>query len=77
MVKHGAAASCGVWRGEEGFWGSAGPYAPRSQGLQCFFKNRAAAARQTLFVRECSVHDRVKAFTVIEERAAAWGERDQ
>lgn len=47
------------------------------RGYSAFFKNRAAAARQTLFVRECSVHDRVKAFTVIEERAAAWGERDQ
>lgn len=33
-----------------------------------------------LFVRECSVHDslyRVKAFTVIEERAVAWAVRDQ
>lgn len=30
-----------------------------------------------LFVRECSVHDRVKAFTVIEERAVAWAARDR
>lgn len=49
------------------------------QGLSGYgaFSKTGLQQQGKFFLRKCSVHDIVKAFIVVEERAVAWGERDQ